>query len=131
MNHDAELQHQLRSALQEGLKEAEHVDVSTLEHQAPVEVTSLPIAMPTALGAQVQGMDIPEKKKKRGGGAFTNFYRLIWLASTITNSRAIPACIHRPPHTHINLSQASDLKERILLVRRKIPTSANNVLGLH
>lgn len=60
VDHDAELKNELRSALQEGLQQPQHVDVSALEHQTPVEVMLPGAAMPTALHSQVQGVDIPK-----------------------------------------------------------------------
>lgn len=59
VDHDAELQHELRRALQESLQQPQHVDVSALEHQTPVEMTLTRVAMPTALHSQVQGVDVP------------------------------------------------------------------------
>lgn len=59
MDHDAQLEDELRSRLQEGLQEAQHGDVSALKHQPPVEVATGPIAMQTALGAKVEGVDVP------------------------------------------------------------------------
>lgn len=65
MDHDAQLEDELRGRLQEGFQEAEHGDVSALEHQPPVEVAAGPIAVPTALGAQVEGVDVPEGERQR------------------------------------------------------------------
>lgn len=62
--HDAELQHKLWGTLQEGFKQAEHADISTLKHHAPVVVTALWVCMPAALHTQIQGMDIPVDKIK-------------------------------------------------------------------
>lgn len=68
MDHDAELQDELRSRLQEGLQEAEHGDVSTLEHQPPVELAAGPAAVPATLGAQVESVDISEGTEKEVSG---------------------------------------------------------------
>lgn len=65
MDHDAQLEDELRCRLKEGLQETEHGDVSALKHQPPVEVAAGPVAVPTALGAQVQGVDIPEGQRQR------------------------------------------------------------------
>lgn len=59
LDHDAELQHQLRGALQEGLKQTQHADIGALEHHAPVVVSALGVSVPAALHAQIQGVDIP------------------------------------------------------------------------
>lgn len=59
LDHDAELQHQLRGTLQEGLEQTQHADVSTLKHHAPIEVMPLVVPTPAALHTQIQGMDIP------------------------------------------------------------------------
>lgn len=59
LDHDAELQHQLRGALQEGLEQTQHADISALKHHAPVVVTALGVSVPAALHAQIQGVDIP------------------------------------------------------------------------
>jgi len=58
LDHDAELQHQLRRALQEGLQQAQHVDVGVLEHHGPVEAP-LVLLLPVALYAEVHGADVP------------------------------------------------------------------------
>lgn len=60
VDHDAELQHQLRSALQKGLEQTQHADICILKHHAAVEVTALGVSMPAALHPQIQGVDIPE-----------------------------------------------------------------------
>lgn len=64
-DHDAELQNQLRRALQEGLQQTQHADVSALEHHPPVEVAPLRVSMPTALHAQVESVDVPVQQTDR------------------------------------------------------------------
>ena len=66
MDHDAQLEDELRRRLQEGLQQAEHGDVSALKHQPPVEMAAGTVAVPTALGAQVEGVDVPEGKRDIG-----------------------------------------------------------------
>lgn len=68
MDHDAQLQNELWSRLQEGLQEAEHGDVSALKHQPPVELAAGPVAVPAALGTQVEGVDVSEGERKRFKG---------------------------------------------------------------
>lgn len=58
LDHDAELQHQLRGALQEGLQQPQHVDIGILVHHGPVE-TPLVLLLPVALYAEVHGADVP------------------------------------------------------------------------
>lgn len=65
MNHDAQLQDELRRRLQEGLQQAQHGDVGALEHQPPVEVTAGPVPVPPALGAQVEGVDVPGDQRHK------------------------------------------------------------------
>lgn len=65
VDHDAELQDELRCRLQEGLQEAEHCDISALKHQPPVEVAARPVAVPVAQGPQVEGMDVPMRGRQR------------------------------------------------------------------
>lgn len=69
MDHDAQLEDELRSRLQEGFKETEHGDVSTLKHQAPVEVATGPVAVPTALGAQIESMDVSKDERQGDSNA--------------------------------------------------------------
>lgn len=64
LDHDAELQHKLRGALQEGLKQTQHADIGALKHHAPVVVTALGVPVPAALYAQVQGVDIPVHQRQ-------------------------------------------------------------------
>lgn len=64
MDHDAQLEDELRGRLQERFQEPEHGDVRTLKHQPPVEVATGPVAVPTALGAQVEGVDVPEGERQ-------------------------------------------------------------------
>ncbi|TNN46337.1 hypothetical protein EYF80_043455 [Liparis tanakae] len=52
VDHDAQLEDELRSRLQEGFQEAQHGDVSALKHQPPVDVARCPVAVPTALGSK-------------------------------------------------------------------------------
>ncbi|TNN73305.1 hypothetical protein EYF80_016468 [Liparis tanakae] len=59
LDHDAELQHQLRGALQEGLEQTQHADIGALKHHAPVVVSALGVSVPAALHTQIQGVDIP------------------------------------------------------------------------
>lgn len=65
MDHDAQLEDELWGRLQEGLQEAEHGDVSALKHQTPTEVALGPTALPTALSAQVEGVDVPEDQMNK------------------------------------------------------------------
>lgn len=67
MDHDTQLQDQLGGGLQEGFQEAEHGDVSALEHQPPVEVAARSAAVPAALSAQVEGVDVPEEQRQGQG----------------------------------------------------------------
>lgn len=69
MDHDAQLQDQLGGRLKEGFQEAEHSDVSTLEHEPPVEVAARSAAVPAALSTQVEGMNVPEEQRQ---GQFYN-----------------------------------------------------------
>lgn len=64
VDHDAELQNQLGGALQEGLQQAQHADISALKHHAPVVMAALGVSVPAALHAQVQSMYIPVCKKQ-------------------------------------------------------------------
>lgn len=64
LDHDAELQHQLRGALQKGLQQPQHVDIGILIHHGPVE-TPLVLLLPVALYAEVHGADVPVVRKKR------------------------------------------------------------------
>lgn len=66
LDHDAELQHQLRGALQEGLQQPQHVDIGILVHHGPVE-TPLVLLLPVALYAEVHGADVPVGREKRSG----------------------------------------------------------------
>lgn len=98
LDHDAELQHQLGGALQEGLEQPQHADVRALEHHAPVVVTPLGVAVPAALNAQIQGVDVPAnqrnthfcqhvvskgEKKKREGAEFWGFNAALQKLSDI------------------------------------------------
>lgn len=74
VDHDAELQHQLGSALQEGLKQTQHADIGALKHHAPVVVTPLGVSMPAALHSQIQGVDIPVHHRIQG---VTNLFALL------------------------------------------------------
>lgn len=65
VDHDAELQDELRRRLQEGLQEAEHCDISALKHQPPVEVAAWYVAVPAAQGSQVEGVDVPVRGRQR------------------------------------------------------------------
>ena len=65
LNHDAELQHQLGRTLQEGLQQAQHVDVRILVHHGPVEST-LVLLLTMALNAQIHGADVPASRWERG-----------------------------------------------------------------
>lgn len=67
VDHDAQLQDELGRRLQEGFQEAEHGDVSALEHQPPVEVAPGSGAVPAALSAQVEGVDISEDQRQKQG----------------------------------------------------------------
>lgn len=64
VDHDAELQDQLGGALQEGLQQAQHADISALKHHAPVVVAALGVSVPTALHAQIQSVYIPVCQKQ-------------------------------------------------------------------
>lgn len=65
LDHDGELQNQLRGALQERLEQTQHADISSLEHHAPVVVAPLGIPMPATLHTQVKGVDIPENTNRK------------------------------------------------------------------
>lgn len=67
VDHDAQLQDELGGGLQEGFQEAEHGDVSALEHQPPVEVAPGSGAVPAALSAQVEGVDVSEDQRQKQG----------------------------------------------------------------
>lgn len=67
VDHDAQLQDELGGGLQEGFQEAEHGDVSALEHQLPVEVVPGSGAVPAALSAQVEGVDVSEDQRQKEG----------------------------------------------------------------
>ena len=58
LDHDAELQNQLRRWLQEGLQQPQHVDVCVLEHHRPVPAP-LMLLLPPRHDAQVQRPDVP------------------------------------------------------------------------
>lgn len=73
-DHDGELQHELRGALQKGLQKTKHADISALKHHAPIVVTPLWVSVPAALHAQIQGVDIPEYQRQI---YFRNFQRCI------------------------------------------------------
>ena len=62
LDHDAELQNQLRSALQEGLQQPKHVDVCIFVHHGPVEAP-LVLLLPVALYAEVHGANVPAEGK--------------------------------------------------------------------
>jgi hypothetical protein len=59
LDDDAELQDQLRSALQEGGQEVQHADVSELVYHPPVEPPAVMVPTAPAPEAQVDGMEIP------------------------------------------------------------------------
>lgn len=67
MNHDAQLQDELRRRFQEGFQEAEHCDVGALKHQPPVEVAPGAAAVPAALSPQVEGVEVPEERRHQEG----------------------------------------------------------------
>lgn len=58
LDHDAELQDQLRCGLQESLQQPQHVDVRVLEHHGPVPAP-LVLLLPPRHDAQVQRPDVP------------------------------------------------------------------------
>lgn len=58
LDHDAELQHQLRRRLQERLQQAQHVDIGVLEHHSPVP-PPLVLLLPPRHHPQVEGSDVP------------------------------------------------------------------------
>lgn len=62
LDDDAELQDQLRSALQEGGQEMQHADVSELVHHPPVEPPAVMVPTAPAPDAQVDGVEIPGTK---------------------------------------------------------------------
>ncbi|TNN82567.1 hypothetical protein EYF80_007085 [Liparis tanakae] len=62
LNHDAELQHQLRGAFQEGLEQAQHVDIGVLVHHSPVE-TPLVLLLPVALYTEPEGVSMLQRKQ--------------------------------------------------------------------
>lgn len=49
IHQEAELQHQLRGAAQEGLQQPQHAHVRALEQHTPVEVAPQPLSAPPAL----------------------------------------------------------------------------------
>lgn len=59
VDQQAELQHQLRRAAQEGLQQTQHAHVRALEQHPPVEVAPQPLPAPAALQPQVQGAQVP------------------------------------------------------------------------
>lgn len=69
LDHDAELQHQLRGALQEGLEQTQHADICALKHHAPEVVAALGVPVPAALHAQIQGVDVPACQRQNTDGA--------------------------------------------------------------
>ena len=58
LDHDAELQDQLRRRLQERLQQPQHVDVGVLEHHGPVPAP-LVLLLPARHDAQIQRPDVP------------------------------------------------------------------------
>lgn len=74
MDHDAQLENELRGRLQEGLQEAEHGDVCALKHQTPTEVALGPNALPTALSAQVESVDVPEDQTNKQVAATRQYF---------------------------------------------------------
>lgn len=62
VDQQAELQHQLRRATQEGLQQTQHAHVRALEQHPPVEVAPQPLPAPTALQPQVQGAQVPARE---------------------------------------------------------------------
>lgn len=63
LDDDAELQDELRRALQEGGEKVEHADISVLVHHPPVEPPAVVLAAPPAPDAQVDGAEIPEEHR--------------------------------------------------------------------
>lgn len=59
VHQEAELQHELRRAAQEGLQQAQHAHVRALEQHPPVEVAPEPLPAPAALQPQVHGAQVP------------------------------------------------------------------------
>lgn len=59
VHQEAELQHELRRAAQEGLQQAQHAHVGALEQHPPVEVAPQPLPAPAALQPQVHGAQVP------------------------------------------------------------------------
>lgn len=64
LDHDAELQHELRGALQEGLEQTQHADIGALKHHAPVVMAPFGVPVPAALDAQIQSVDIPVQQRQ-------------------------------------------------------------------
>lgn len=62
VDQQAELQHQLRRAAQEGLQQTQHAHVRALEQHPPVEVAPQPLPAPAALQPQVQGAQVPARE---------------------------------------------------------------------
>lgn len=58
LDHDAQLQDQLRRRLQESLQQPEHVDVCILEHHGPVPAT-LVLLLPPRHQAKVERPNVP------------------------------------------------------------------------
>lgn len=71
MDHDAELQNQLRGAFKEGLEQTQHADIGTLKHHAPVVVTALGVSVPPTLYAQIQSVDVPVRVCVRNISVFS------------------------------------------------------------
>lgn len=68
VDHDAELQYQLGGALEEGLQQPQHADVSALKHHSPVIVLPLVLPPPAALHTQVQCVEVPGHPPGQGEG---------------------------------------------------------------
>lgn len=63
LDDDAELQDELRRALQEGGKQVEHAGIGILVHHPPVEPPAVVLAAAPAPDAQVDGAEIPEEHR--------------------------------------------------------------------
>lgn len=63
LDDDAELQDELRRALQEGGEQVEHADISVLVHHPPIEPPAVVLTTASAPDAQVDGVEIPEEEQ--------------------------------------------------------------------
>lgn len=62
---DAELEHELRCALQEHCQQVEHADVCILVHHPPVKPPAVILSTLPAPDAQVDGVEVPVRDKEK------------------------------------------------------------------